>query len=255
MAKQNKFTLTQNLEVLLGNCNGTSQALEVAREKPGVDDVETREALYKMFQDPRYLSMAPATLVGDIGVVKNQAYQTLDAQLDDDTYEVGMGFYKGALDKEITAQVYGDLILNEKIIKEDSSKELKEVANKLKLAEAIEKALSKGDIKRAVTLVDKVIDKNQKARMMYNDLNAGAAYDKFKESIVGDVAEMQRNQAYAILSQGKLYSEIDTAIAGTEYGKAKSFTAVYNAYGAQQQKNKQIAEVKAKAEEAKKKAA
>ena len=252
MVEQNKFTLPQNLEALLGKCNGTSQALEIAREKPSVDDVETREALSEIFQDPRYLSMAPASLVGDLGVVKNQTYQTLDAQLDNNTYKAGMNFYKGTLDKEITAQMYGNLITKEGIITKESSKELKEVAGKLALAEAIEKALQKGDVKKAVALVDRLMDKNQKARMMYNDVNTGAAYERFKESIVADVEEMQRAQAYNVLTQGKLYSEIDTAMVGTEYGKAKSFMAAYGAYGTQQQKNKQIAEAEAKAEKAKK---
>lgn len=249
--KTKEFTLAQDLEALLGNCNSTSKALELARKNPSVDDVETRENLYEAFNDPRYLSMAPATLVGDLGAVRKEKYHALDEKLDEETYNKGLEFYKTELSPEITAMMYGNLITKEGILPKEASKELKEVVARLQIAELIEKALSKGDVRQAVKMADQLMGDNQKARMIYNDANAGAAFERFKETIVADVAKSQKAQAYGILAQGKLYAEIDKAIGETEYGKAKSFTAAYNAYGTQQQINKAKAEAEAEAKKLK----
>ncbi len=243
-----KFELTKDLEGLVGNCLASSGAYELAREKPSTDDVSTREQIFKITHDSRHLNQDPAGLVGDLRTFKRMQYKGLDAKLDDKTYKAGMGFYTGALEPRTKAQMYAGLMIDEGVLPEKPSDGLKKVFGQLKIAEAIEKDLSKGDVKSARIKAQRYFDEDTAERIMYNDLQAGAAYERFLENAVADIAHAQREQAYAALEKGDLYKELDGAIGTAKYGKAKAFTAAYAAYGLQQQIN----EEKKKAAEAEK---
>src|SRR3989338_8145099 len=245
MAKTQEFTLSNDLEALIGNAQANNGILEESRTQ--LSNPDFREKLENAYKDERLLTIDDVMARKFIRAQRQTAYETLNSHIDDETLTEAKEFYMPLL-AEAKPLYYAEMIKSPDVKIEKPSKELAGIITGIRLLDQVKKLTSAGNLDTAEGLVKDYVDAVEKVDLQIDRLYTGTAFAGNRKKVIERIAEIQYAKArHSLEEKGEtLYAEIDQAVDSSKYGKAVSMMTMIGAYNAQQDINKQKAEEAAK---------